>query len=397
MSEHAAAGIFLRKVGILRGSSLNPYEGQYFRKLLNYGFQPIGIMTYDNGFKADEIPFPVRVGHSYKTLVRGKLQLLQRIAKKATKYNFESYNFRIYNLKKLTQDLDIIHSADIEFPYTYQAAKTGIPTVVTEWENIPFNFEEMPYSKIKKYNREHVAHFIAITEKAKEALIAEGVSSDRITVIPAGLDCDIFKPTEKNMELSDNFGLSQDSIKILFVGRFVPEKGIFDLLNAFSILLKKTQKVELLIVGSGTTEMTNQIKKTVSDLKIEHQVTFLGSIKYADMPQIHNLADMFCLPSTETKTWAEQFGYSLVEAMACGKPTVSTWTGSIPEIVKNRETGFLVKPSDPVALESALEEITLNKVTRENFGANAREWVLERFEADKVASQIAGIYRKVLG
>ena len=263
--------------------------------------------------------------------------------------------------------------------------------------NIPFNFEERPYSKIKKYNREHVAHFIAITEKAKEALIAEGVSSDRITVIPAGLDCDIFKPAAKNIELSGNFGLSQDSIKILFVGRFVPEKGIFDLLNAFSILLKKTQKVELLIVGSGTTEMTNQIRKTVSTLKIEHKVKFLGSIKYPDMPQIHNLADMFCLPSTETKTWAEQFGYSLVEAMACGKPAVSTWTGSIPEIVKNRETGFLVKPSDPVALESALEEITLNKVTRENFGANAREWVLERFEADKVASQIAGIYRKVLG
>ncbi len=79
-------------------------------------------------------------------------------------------------MKGLTKDVDIIHSADIEFPYTYQAAKTGKPTVVTEWENIPFNFEELPYSRIKKYNRKHVAHFIAITEKAKEALVAEGVS-----------------------------------------------------------------------------------------------------------------------------------------------------------------------------------------------------------------------------
>jgi glycosyltransferase involved in cell wall biosynthesis len=383
-------------VGILRGSSLNPYEGQYFKKLPHYGFQPIGIMTYDNSFRADEIPFPVRVGHSYKTLTKGKFRLLQRLAKKATKYNFESYNFRIYNLKGLTRDLDVIHSADIEFAYTYQAAKTGIPTVVTEWENIPFNFEEQPYSRIKKYNREHIAHFIAITEKAKEALIAEGVGSNRITVIPAGIDCETFKHASRNIGLLEKFGLSKDTTKILFVGRFVPEKGIFDLLNAFSMLLTKEQKLELLIVGSGTTEMTIEINRLISTLKIRRQVKFLGSIKYADMPQIHNLADIFCLPSTETKTWAEQFGYSLVEAMACGKPAVSTWTGSIPEIVKNRETGILVKPNNPIELKSALEELSLNSSVRKKFGANGREWVLQRFEADKVAGQIAEIYRKVI-
>lgn len=383
-------------MGILRGSSLNPYEGQYFKKLPHYGFQPIGIMTYDNSFRADEIPFPVRVGHSYKTLTKGKFRLLQRLAKKATKYNFESYNFRIYNLKGLTRDLDVIHSADIEFAYTYQAAKTGIPTVVTEWENIPFNFEEQPYSRIKKYNREHIAHFIAITEKAKEALIAEGVGSNRITVIPAGIDCETFKHASRNIGLLEKFGLSKDTTKILFVGRFVPEKGIFDLLNAFSMLLTKEQKLELLIVGSGTTEMTIEINRLISTLKIRRQVKFLGSIKYADMPQIHNLADIFCLPSTETKTWAEQFGYSLVEAMACGKPAVSTWTGSIPEIVKNRETGILVKPNNPIELKSALEELSLNSSVRKKFGANGREWVLQRFEADKVAGQIAEIYRKVI-
>ncbi len=389
-------GGHLRKVGILRGASLNPYEGQYFKELPKFGFQPIGITTIDNAFSPEEIPFPVRVGHSYKTLIGGRFLRLERLAKKATKYNFESYNFRIYNLKGLTKDLDIIHSADIEFPYTYQAAKTGIPTVVTEWENIAFNFEELPYSRIKKYNREHVAHFIAITEKAKEALVLEGTKSDRITVIPAGVDCDTFKPQAKNTQIIERVGIAKDNVKILFVGRFVPEKGIFDLLNAFSILLKNKQNVDLLIVGSGTTEMTTEIKKLIVELKIGAKVKFLGGIKYSDMPQIHNVADVFCLPSAETKTWAEQFGYSLVEAMACGKPAVSTWTGSIPEIVKHRQTGILVKPNDPDALKSAIEELVDNKTTREKFGLNGREWVLKMFEANKVASQIADVYRKVI-
>ena len=111
---------------------------------------------------------------------------------------------------------------------------------------------------------------------------------DRITVIPAGVDCDTFKPQAKNTQIIERLGIAKDNVKILFVGRFVPEKGIFDLLNAFSILLKNKQNVELLIVGSGTPEMTTEIKKLVADLKIGAKVKFLGSIKYSDMPQIHN-------------------------------------------------------------------------------------------------------------
>ena len=381
-------------MGILRGPSLNPYEGQCLEKLPKYGFQPVGITTYDNAVNLSEIHFPVRVGHNLKTLTKGKLWPLFVVAGKVTKYNFGSWNLRVFNLKKLTADLDVIYSADMWYPYTYQAVKTGIPTIVMEWENIPKNVEALPYSKIKKYNREHATHFVAITEKAKEALIIEGVGPDRISVVPAGLDCERFKPAEKNEQVAEKLGISKDLIRILFVGRLVPEKGIFDLLNAFSILLRNVQNVELLIVGSGSSSMQIQISQLVENLKIGGKVKFLGSIEYSNMPQIHNLADVFCLPSIPTKTWAEQFGYSMVEAMACGKPVVSTSTGSIPEVVKDRATGILVKPNDPRGLESALEELILNKQERDAFGRNAREWVLQKFEANKVAGQLANIYSR---
>lgn len=373
---------------------MNPYEGQCFKKLPEYGFQPIGITTYDNAFSLSEIPFPTRVGHNFVTITRGKFWKIQRLAKKIAKYRFDPYNFVVYGLERLVRGLDIIHSADIWYPYTYQAVKTGIPTVITEWENIPFNFEELPYSKIKKYNREHVAHFIAITEKAKEALIIEGVKPNRISVIPAGIDCEKFTPVAKNMLTVKRLDIPEDKIKILFAGRLVREKGIFDLLKAFSAVLKTSQNIELLIVGSGPEDMRMEIAWLLAMLKIGDKVKFLGSIRYADMPQIHNLADIFCLPSIETKTWAEQFGYSMVEAMACGKPVVSTWTGSIPEVVKHRVTGILVEPNNPVALHSALEELLLNKQEREAFGRNGRDWVLQKFEANKIASQLAGIYRE---
>ena len=383
-------------MGILRGAGLNPYEGQCFERLPTYGFEPVGITTYDNAFDLSEIHYPIRVGHNFNSLTNGKLRRLISLTRKVTKYDFNSLNFQICDLKKLTKDLDLIYSADEWYPYTYQAIKTGIPTIVMEWENIPFVPEGIPYSKIKKYNREHAAHFIAITQKAKEALIIEGLEPDRISIIPAGLDCEKFKPMEKNVQLAKKLGINENSIRILFVGRLVPEKGIFDTLTAFSMLLKKIENIELLIVGSGSPTILFQIKQLVANLKIANKVKFLGSIKYSQMPKIHNLANIFCLPSIPTKTWAEQFGYSMVEAMACGKPVISTSSGSIPEVVKDHITGILVKPSNLTGLETALEELIFNEREREIFGDEGRKWVLQSFEANMIAGKLAETYEKYL-
>ena len=383
------------KVGILRGPSLNPYEAQYFKRLPEYGFEPIGIATVDNAFDLKEIPYHVRVGSTFKTVTRNRLRYALGLARKVTKYNFNAYTFRIYNLKKLTADIDIIHSADTWYPYTYQAVKTGKPTVVTEWENIPHNHEERPYSNIKKYNHEHVATSSQSLRKPKNYWLPKAQMPNKITVVPAGLDCDFFKPAPKNPELMQRLGIiSKNAIKILFVGRFVQEKGIFDLLNAFSKI--SNQNIELLIVGAGNSETTEKIHKLASELDLQPKIKFLGSINYKEMPQIHNIADIFCLPSAETKFWAEQFGYSLVEAMACGKPVVSTYSGSIPEIVQHQSTGLLVEQHNPDALATAIEKLSTDQPLREKYGENARQWVLDKFEAGKVASQIAEVYRKVL-
>jgi glycosyltransferase involved in cell wall biosynthesis len=385
----------LHKVGILRGANLNPYEAQYFEKLANFGFEPIGITTHDKEKQLSEITFPIRAGHNLRTLTKGRLKPFFSAVGRITKYNFESWNLRVIGLNKLTKDLDIIHSADIWYPFTYQAVKTGKPTLATQWENIPFNVRGKPYLKIQEYNRQHVTHLVAITKKAKEALLTEGVSSDKISVIPAGLDCEKFKPIEK--AATNRFGVDDDATtKILFVGRLTPEKGIFDLLNAFALILKSHKNVQLLVVGTGVSKMQAEIKDLTNGLNIQSKVKFLGNLPYSQMCEVHNLADIFCLPSVETYFWAEQFGYSMVEAMACEKPVVSTFAGSIPEIVKNQVTGILVEQKNPKALSDALEKLIVDKKKREQLGKNGRIWVLEAFEANKIAKQLAELYERFI-
>ncbi len=240
---------------------MNPYEGQCFEKLPQYGFRPIGITTYDNAFDFSEIHFPKRVGHNFNTITKEKFKRPIHLARRVTGYDFNSWNLMIFNLRKLTIDLDILYSADEWYPYTYQAVKTSIPTIIMQWENIAFNPEVSPYSKFRKYNHAHAKHFVAITEKAKDVLILEGVAPDKISVVPAGVDCDKFKPLKRNEQLATKLGISEDSIRILFVGRLVPEKGILDLLKAFSQLLKKNLNTELIIVGSGVPKMQIQIRQ----------------------------------------------------------------------------------------------------------------------------------------
>lgn len=383
------------KVGIVRGPSLNPYEGQFFEKLGKFGFQPVGIATFDSHYIPSEIRFPVRTGHNYSTLTNGKFRYMLHVLARVSKYDFRALNYCFFDLKELTADLNVLHSADTWYPYTYQAIKTKIPTVVTEWENIPFNYERLPFSKIKRYCNANAAHFVAITEKTKQILLMEGVSTDRISVIPAGVDCGRFKPAPKDLTLLSKYGIPNDTLNILFVGRLIPEKGVFTLLEAFALLLKNYPYLRLLFVGSGHPKIKAQIIHRINELKIGSKTKFLGGIPYSSMPQIHNLADAFCLPSIETKDWAEQFGYSMVEAMACGKPVVSTLSGSIPEIVKNKVAGLLVNQKDSEALRMALETFLADEKTRARFGRAAREWVLQKFEANKVAKQLADVYRTI--
>jgi len=386
----------LEKIGVLRGPCLNPFEGQYFEKLPKFGFQPVGIATFDISFDRSEIGFPVRYGHTFKTVTRGKFNFFLNILT-ITKFDFRAYNFYLWDFKKLTSDLPLLHSNDISYAFSYQAVKTKIPTIITEWENIPFNYETQPYSKIKSYCRTHAQHFVAITQKAKEALLMEGVNDERISVIPAGIDCERFKPSQKDPTLLKQKGIPPNSFNVLFVGRLVPEKGIFSLLEAFSNLQNKFSNIQLLIVGSGSPEIKAQINKFVIDKRIGKNVKFLGAIRYRDMPKIHNIADVFCLPSIPVRTWAEQFGFSLVEAMACGKPVVSTFSGSIPEVVRDRQTGYLVEPNNARSIEVALESLIVDEKTRTDLGKNGRQWVLQQFEANVVAKQLADIYKRQLG
>lgn len=379
------------RVAIIRGPNLNSWEMQDFAPLTD-NFDLVGFTSYGHNYEISHIPFPVQKHFSLG-------QFLQARALRSIMNAFMGDYHDLVGLSQALRGFDIVHSAETTSYYSYQAArakkKFGYKLVVTVWENIPFLYDSPKTRANKAIVFEETDLFLAVSERAKVALVLEGAPENKIKVLMPGINLEHFRPLPKDIQLLQKFGCLRDDLIILFVGNLYREKGIFDLLSAFDGVLRKLGRpsnVKLLIAGKGRDR--GQVMKLIHRLSLEKSALLIGSFPYAMMPKIHALADIFALPSIPTPKWQEQFGYVLIESMACGKPVISTLTGSIPEVVA--DAGVLVPPNDFTSLSKALVELIMDETKRCELGWQARQRVKEVFDVQRVSKHIQQHYESLL-
>ena len=185
-------------------------------------------------------------------------------------------------------------------------------------------------------------HIIATTEKEKEHLILYyGATPERISVIPCGVNLELFQPMDKGTA-RQQLGFVDDKL-ILFVGRIEPLKGIDQLLEAMSYL-QNGQRPRLVIIG-GDKNSQYEMKRLLElsrNLQIQDSVTFLGLIRQERMPYFYTAADACVVPS-----YYESFGLVALESLACGTPVVATDVGDLKSIIRQGETGYVVIDNSP--------------------------------------------------
>jgi len=303
------------------------------------------------------------------------------------------YFYHMIGLEEYLKQFDIVHTSDTWFAFSHQVStvrkKSGIKMAVTQWENVPFALERQGIIKKLKSNTRNAADvFIAVTGKAKRALILEGVKEDRIHLLPMGVDIGRFRPRPRDAKLLKELGFSEEDFIILFAGRLIWTKGIFDLVEAFKVLTRDPETggdVKLLIVGNGPDK--RRLLDTIEKLGLCEKVKIAGGFKYRDMPRVYGLADIFSLPST--REMQEQFGMVLVEAMASGKPIVTTTSGSIPEVVGN--AAVIATPNNPRSLYQSLRKLVSDGGLREDLSKVARKRAEEKFDATRISLQLEKI------
>lgn len=172
----------------------------------------------------------------------------------------------------------------------------------------------------------------------------------------------------------------KDEIKFVNVARFIKLKNHKLLLDAFSEVIKKNDKVHLTLVGDG--ELLEKMKNYVINKKIEKYVTFTGNIKNVD--EILKKSDIFILSSI-----TEAFPVSIIEAMSYGLPIISTNVGGIKEVIENN--GILVQSQDKNQLIKAMFTMINNAGLRMQYSKNSIEKSYE-FSTDKIVKQYSEVY-----
>ncbi|HPS74620.1 MAG TPA: glycosyltransferase family 4 protein [Bacteroidales bacterium] len=169
------------------------------------------------------------------------------------------------------------------------------------------------------------------------------------------------------------------------VSRLRHEKGMDILLKSFALLLPRFPGIRLKIVGDGPDRET--LHNLAGELFISGVITWTGEIPRKEAIRQMQSMDMVVIPSR-----FEGFGLVAAESMACGKSVIASNTGGLPEIIDDRETGWLAPPEDPVALAEALTELIDNPALREKLGAAGRRRVGEKFSFTTFARQIEALY-----
>lgn len=207
---------------------------------------------------------------------------------------------------------------------------------------------------------------VAASRKAEEILIEKlKVPSGKIVVFPeTGVDQEIFKKTVPRGKRKD---------VVLFTGRFLPEKGIKEMMEAKRMLDNKGKKYKWIFVGSGPLEQF--IRDNAGD-----NSEMIKWLPPEELPKYYNMAKVFLYPSIRMKHWEEQFGYGMIESISCGTPVISTPNTGALEVLP--EEWMFVPFSDSLALAKKIEEIMAMK---EEFDWG--RYIAPRFSLETIAKK----------
>lgn len=312
--------------------------------------------------------------------------------------NLENKNIEIVELdKKIGFDLSIIYKL-------YKVLKKYKPDVInTHLYVVPYLIIPALLKKIKV--KVHTVHSIASKElSSKFKKIIMKISYTCCGFVPIGISDYVKKSILKEYRLKENnveciyngidtnkFPLTNNYIhnnQIIFinVARLNEAKNQILLIEAFKLVKEKVNNTKLHIIGDG--ELRDKIEEKIIELDLKNDVILRG--KREDINAELNKANVFVLSSNY-----EGLPLSVLEAMSCGLPIVSTNAGGVIDIVKNEINGLIVERNNKVELANAMIKMCDNKKLIKDMGTKSHE-LSEKYDIKKVANEYENLYLRLL-
>lgn len=211
---------------------------------------------------------------------------------------------------------------------------------------------------------------------------------DKVTSVGyGGVDVDRYRPGPKDHALVKKYGIENKTVA-LFVGNLIPFKGLHILINAIAGI--PDGNLVLLVVGGGYHE--KEYRRKVKDLGMEKRVIFAGpQSPDQDLPAHYNLGDFLVLPSTHS----ESFGLVILEAMASGKPVITTALPGPSQLVNHGVDGFISKIGSTEDLQDKIMKMISDKQMCQRMGETGRQKVVRTYTWEKIGEQLESAYRYI--
>jgi len=292
--------------------------------------------------------------------------------------------FKLACFMKREQIDIVLTNMDKELRLGGIAAKlAGVPVV------IPRRGIDYPLKNRWRYRWAYnvlATRLLANSQATKRALLrnAPWLDAGRIEVIYNGIEAEPFaQPSARNFRAE--WRVKPDELVLGFVGQLDERKGIRVLLAAFERIKREWPQTRLVFVGQGS--LRELIVSEIEKQRWGEAVLLPGFLD--DIVGVMQAIDILLLPS-----YWEGFGIVLIEAMAAGKPAISTDTSSMPEIIVDGQTGFVVPPGDIAALAARVMQLLRDATLREKFGRASRQRVLEKFTQQRMIAELENLFQR---
>lgn len=286
-------------------------------------------------------------------------------------------------------DIELVHCHYLREHYTALLAKKYYPRLRVVYTNHFVLANDFVTRLSNRFMDKKQDQMIAVCNKGREQLIANGWSGDRIQVIFNAVDMDAWAGDRSESTLRAELGLDEGRFVMLCASRFADDKGHKYLIDSIKRLTELTD-VPFTLVLAGDGPLLEPTRQQVRDLGLEDYVKFIGFRK--DIKNLYKGSDLYVNSSQH-----EALSFLIIEAMAAGLPVIATDMGGNSDIVNDQAgCGLLVTYDDPDSMAGAMKRFLEDPAFTAQCRANALKTIEEKFEVHKMAKVTYGVYEKAL-
>jgi glycosyltransferase involved in cell wall biosynthesis len=288
---------------------------------------------------------------------------------------------------------DVVHThlvhADI---HGQLAMPAGRAARVSSVHSTPAFYRREPFRRGARIAGRHASAVIAISEHVRRFLLELRLAPvERLHVVHYGIDASSWPLDElERSRARERLGLRSGEIAVGIAARLIAGKGHSLLLEALAGARNEAPELRLLVAGEGP--LRSQLEREAERLA-PGAVTFLGFV--ADIRAFMSACDVIAFPTEPAL--GEGFGLAALEAMASGRPVLATAVASLPEVVRNGDTGLLVEPRSVSELAAGLTTLATRPELRRQLGARGQERARTVFSLERMVERTLAVYHEAIG